>query len=178
MGQGDQFRKGRWKSWPLGQDPSEPLSMDLAIQLQADEERMAVAVRGALASVQAGVQTPREQRRKALGVITMFIDNIVTQPRSRMYRKIRLRNERFAQDVLAVEGARAGLEALGFEEEEWWGGMAGEGQPGEELVDGDGGAEAEESEAMEGERFLILNEVNLDHLSASRRLIEELRAIT
>ena len=33
-------------------------------------------------------------------------------------------------------------------------------------------------EHLEGERFLIMNEVNLDHLMASRRLIEELRNVT
>ena len=64
--------------------------------------------------------------------------------------------------------------AQGFEEEEWWGGMAGVTQPGE-----DGAApEEEEGVAMEGERFLILNEVNLDNIAEGRRVLEEARSRT
>jgi hypothetical protein len=79
-----------------------------------------------------------------------------------------MRNERFAADVLSVDGARNALEALGFEEEEWWGGMAGVAQ----------GEEEEEGEAMEGERFLILNEVNLDNIAEARRVLEDVRSRT
>jgi hypothetical protein len=111
---------------------------------------------------------PREQKRKCLGVLVMFCENLLREPRSRNFRKVRMRNERFAADVLSVDGARNALEALGFEEEEWWGGMAGVAQ----------GEEEEEGEAMEGERFLILNEVNLDNIAEARRVLEEVRSRT
>ena len=111
---------------------------------------------------------PREQKRKCLGVLVMFCENLLREPRSRNFRKVRMRNERFAADVLSVDGARNALEALGFEEEEWWGGMAGVAQ----------GEEEEEGASMEGERFLILNEVNLDNIAEARRVLEDVRSRT
>ena len=167
VGQGDQFRKSRWKSWPLGQDPELPLDMDLAIKLQADCEAQMAALQEALLRMR-DANAPREQKRKCLGVLVMFCENLLREPRSRNFRKVRMRNERFAADVLSVDGARNALEALGFEEEEWWGGMAGVAQ----------GEEEEEGEAMEGERFLILNEVNLDNIAEARRVLEEVRSRT
>ncbi len=167
IGQGDQFRKSKWKSWPLGQDPELPLDMDLAIKLQADCEAQMEALHAALARM-GEANVPREQKRKCLGVLVMFCENLLREPRSRNFRKVRMRNERFAADVLSVDGARNALEALGFEEEEWWGGMAGVAQ----------GEEEEEGEAMEGERFLILNEVNLDNIAEARRVLEDVRSRT
>ena len=60
MGVGDQFRKSRWKSWPLGQDPDLPLDMDLAIRLQADCEVQMVALDDALERISVA-NSPREQ---------------------------------------------------------------------------------------------------------------------
>ena len=55
------------------------------------------------------------------------------------------------------------MAALGFEEEEWWGGIAG--AIGEE----------DEPEELQGEVFLVLNEVNLDSVATARRMIDEIR---
>ena len=46
------------------------------------------------------------------------------------------------------------------------------------VAQGEAEAEAEEGVSMEGERFLILNEVNLDNIAEARRVLEEVRSRT
>jgi len=163
-GAGDDHSSGRWQVEPLGTDCE--LTMELAMDMQEMAERQGEALRGALTLLK---RAERVASRGALQLLVTFTDNVLGQPRARKFRKLRCRNAHLAENVLAVSGGRDALLALGFEEEEWWAGMAG-------AVEGDE-AESEAADSGEtreshgGELFLVLNQVNLDGLQVARTAI-------
>ena len=79
--------------------------MDLALKLQEDTDRQKVQVEAALELMEEGAV--REKKRRCLGVLVMFCDNLLREPRARGFRRIRLRNPQFQADVATVPGAGA-----------------------------------------------------------------------